>query len=84
MHWLGWLSVGVLACVAYDKLPSETKQKWETAIKSHHGEWGLAGIVGGLATRNPGLIAFGAGLALHDLPDKNKWFTGDKKNNISF
>ena len=84
MHWLGWLATGVLACVAYNKLPSETKQKWETAIKSHHGKWGLAGVAGGLATGNLGLAAFGAGLTLDDWPDKNKWFTGDKKNNTSF
>ena len=84
MHWIGWLAAGVLACIAYDKLPSENKQKWETAIKSHHGEWGLAGVAGGLATDNLGLAAFGADLTLHDLPDKNKWFTCDKKNNVSF
>ena len=84
MHWLGWLTAAVLTCAAYDKLPAETKQKWENAIKSHHGEWGVAGIIGGLVTKNPSLTAFGAGLALHDWPDKNKWFTGDKKNNVSF
>jgi len=83
MNWQNWLAVGIIACVAYDRLSSETKQKWENTIKSHHGEWGLAGVVGGLATGNPGLAAFSAGLALHDLPDKDKWFTGDKRDNVS-
>jgi len=81
MQWLGWLAAGAITCLAYEKLPSETKQKWENAIKSHHGEWGLVGVAGGLATGNPSLAAFSAGLTLHDWPDKNKWFTGGKKNN---
>ena len=79
MHWLGWLATGVLACVAYEKLPSETKQKWETAVKSHHGEWGVLGTIAGVSTGHYGMAASSAGLALHDWPDQKKWFSGDKK-----
>jgi len=33
----------------------------------------------GAATGHYGLAAVGLGLALHDLDDASKWFTGDKR-----
>ena len=43
-----------------------------------HGELGLLGTFLGAATGHYGVAATGLGLALHDINDIDKWFTGDK------
>lgn len=77
-----WYLAGAVAlAVVYEKyLSQEEKARWESQIKMHHGEAGLLALLAGLATRSPRLAAVGAGLALHDINDINKWFTGDKLN----
>ncbi len=85
VHWLVVMGLGYLAGEAYDKLvPEETKRKWQDFVKSHHGEWGVLGTIVGVATGHYGMAATSAGLALHDLPDREKWFTGDKDKKIGF
>lgn len=79
VHPLLILAGAYLAAEGYKRYVSpEKKTEWEGYIKSHHGEWGALGAVLGLATGHPGVAAAGAGLALHDLNDISKWFTGDK------
>lgn len=78
-----------LAVCAFYKIftTKEEKQQWEDEIQSHHGEWGVLGAILGAATGHLSLAATGLGLALDDIKDANKWFTGDKANsfdNISF
>lgn len=41
--------------------------------------WGFIMALFGLLTESPRLTATGVGLALHDINDINKWFTGDKQ-----
>jgi len=85
VYWLVALGAGYLAGQVYDKLVSEeTKTKWQNFIQSHHGEWGVLGTIAGVATGHYGIAATSAGLALHDLPDRDKWFTGDKKRNDDY
>ena len=79
VHPLLILAGAYLVAEGYRRYVSpEKKAEWENQIKAHHGEWGaLAGILGA-ATGYYGLAAAGAGLALHDIDDLSKWFTGDK------
>lgn len=85
VHWLIALGLGYLAGEAYAKLvPEETKRRWEDFVQSHHGEWAVLGAVGGVATGHYGFAAASTGVALHDWPDRYKWFSGDKKKNNGY
>jgi len=57
----------------------EEKERWENKVKTHHGEIGALATVLGALTGHYGVAAAGAGLALHDIDDISKWFTGDKQ-----
>ena len=67
---------GVVYGVAelYQYLSPDIKQWWENLIKSHHGEWGAMGFIGGLLTNSPKMTATGAALMLHDRKDRSLWF----------
>jgi len=84
VHPLLLLAGAYLAAESYKRYVSpEKKAEWEDYIKSHHGEWGaLAGILGAI-TGHYGIAAAGVGLALHDINDISKWFTGNKSQNYS-
>jgi len=61
---------------------NEEKNALESKVKAHHGEVGiLAALLGGL-TGHLGVAATGLGLALHDIDDMPKWFTGNKNNSF--
>ena len=57
----------------------ESKRRFENWIKSHHGEWGVLGIIAGAATESPNLFASGLALAYHDRRDADKWFKGNNQ-----
>ena len=71
---------GYLVAEAYDKCttPGE-KEKWESWVKTHHGEAGVLVTGAGIAAKSPMLTGFGCGLMLHDRKDAAKWFSGDKQ-----
>lgn len=74
---LGWLIAGLLAPRIYDKVFSvEQKRRIESAVGLHHGEYGLGGLVMGLAKNNPDLTLFSAGLVIDDWNDRKKWLNG--------
>ncbi len=78
------LTASYLACDAYERyVPPQQKQKWENAVKVHHGEAGLLMTAAGILTKSPNLISLGVGLALHDRKDYKKWFTGDKRSQLT-
>ena len=73
------LGASILVAEAYRRyVPQETKDRCEAQIRSHHGELGILGLLAGLATGHYGTAAAGAGLALHDIADVDKWFRGNK------
>jgi len=80
VHPLVLLAGAYLVAEGYKKFTTpEEKHDWESKVKTHHGEVGLlAGVLGAL-TGNYGVAAAGLGLALHDIDDAKKWFTGDKQ-----
>ncbi len=78
-HW-AWYVLGTIAVAElYRNFTSEEKQEWENKIRMHHGEVGALMALVGLLTESPRLAATGIGLAVHDINDVNKWFTGDKQ-----
>lgn len=79
-HWAWYLIGAVGLAIVYDKyITPEQKREWENQIRMHHGEIGALMALFGLLTESPRLTATGVGLALHDINDINKWFTGDKQ-----
>ena len=58
---------------------TEERKEWEKKIDLHHGEAGVLMLLGGAATSNYGLAAFGTGLIIEDWIDRDKWFK--KRNN---
>jgi hypothetical protein len=74
-----WYFLGAIGlAVIYDKYATpDDKANWENRVKMHHGEVGLLAFLVGMLTDSPRLTAVGAALALHDINDANKWFTGD-------
>jgi len=74
-----WLFLGaIVVAELYRRYATdEEKVRWENYVKSHHGELGLLGTFLGAATGHYGVAATGLGLALHDINDIDKWFTGD-------
>lgn len=79
-HWAWYLIGAIGLAILYDKyVTPEEKREWEDKIKMHHGEIGSLMAVVGLLTESPRLTATGIGLAVHDIDDINKWFTGDKQ-----
>lgn len=82
-HWAWYLIGAVGLAVLYDQsLTPKQKREWEDKIKMHHGEAGVLLALAGLLTESPRLTATGIGLAVHDINDSNKWFTGDKQNSM--
>lgn len=80
-HWAWYLICAIGLALLYDQyVTPEQKREWENKIKMHHGEFGALMVLFGLMTESPRLAATGVGLALHDIDDANKWFTGDKQN----
>ena len=77
---LTWFLLGAIAVAELYRryATDEEKARWEDYVKSHHGELGLLGTLLGAATGHYGVAATGLGLALHDINDIDKWFTGDK------
>lgn len=75
-----WYLVGAIGlAVLYEKYATpQEKTNWENQVKVHHGEVGVLAFLLGVLTDSPRLTAVGAGLALHDVKDASKWFTGDK------
>jgi hypothetical protein len=75
-----WFFVGALAVAeAYKKYTTnQEKFNWENWIKLHHGEIGAVATILGVTTKSPRLAAVGLGLALHDISDAPKWFSGNK------
>lgn len=72
---LVWFLAGLAAPKLYNKLVRpEGKRKWQEKVGLHHGEAGVLMLLGGAATRNPGLAAFGTGLIIEDWTDRNEWF----------
>jgi len=78
MHPFWWLVGSYVVAESYERLTTpEQKTKWKSLVKSHHGEWGVAATLLGIAARSPALKFSGMGLALHDRKDVNKWFRQD-------
>jgi len=75
--------IALVVCALYKILTTkDEKQQWEDKIQSHHGEWGTLGAIIGALTGHPSIAAAGLGLALDDIKDAPKWFTGDKANSF--
>lgn len=73
---LATLIGGYVIAEVYKKYATpQEKQKWESFVKTHHGEAGAIMTVAGLATKSPSLIGSGIGLMIHDKDDVNKWFS---------
>lgn len=75
------LAAGFTAVVAYSVAEAytrlatpEQKRKWESMVKTHHGEAGAWAVAIALI-----LAAAGASLMFHDRKDRKKWFSGDKR-----
>ena len=79
-HW-GWYLIGAVAVAELYRnfTTPEERRDWENKIRMHHGEVGALMTLVGLLTESPRLTATGIGLAVHDIDDVNKWFTGDKQ-----
>ena len=76
---LGALS-GYLVAEAYTRWATpEQKRKWESLVKTHHGEAGAVIAIVGTATKFSELAGVGLGLMVHDFKDVKKWFSGDKR-----
>ena len=83
VHPLLFVVGGILAAEVYRRYATDDeKVRWENYIKSHHGEWGILGLVLGAATGHYGIAATGLGLALHDVNDADKWFSGNKTETV--
>ena len=76
-----WYLLGAVGlAVLYDKyVTPEQKREWKNKVKLHHGEVGALMAIVGLLSESPRLTATGIGLALHDVNDSHKWFTGNKQ-----
>lgn len=71
---------GYLAAETYDRcMTPEEKKRWESWVKTHHGEAGVLMMDAGIAAKSPALAGFGLGLMVHDREDAAKWFSGDKQ-----
>lgn len=82
-HLALYLIGAIGLAVVYDQyLTPQQKREWENKIKMHHGEAGVLLALTGLLTESPRLTATGIGLAIHDINDLNKWFTGNKQNSM--
>lgn len=69
-----WLMAGMAATKLYEKFSPEQKNDWKKKYPMHHGEIGVLMVLGGILSKNAGLSAFGAGLAIDDWKDKDEWF----------
>ena len=61
-----------------NNVSADKKQKWENTVKIHHGEAGIIIALAGMIFESSTFTGIGIGLALHDIDDGGKWFTGDK------